>query len=446
LISKKINRIPKQYLCGLCTIIGRYERMLDNRSDWDIKADQVSIEMRKQEHHANRWQSVLAAQGHDRLPNTLSVPSSSSLSQTTFTELYAKWNSHEVTMRRLGGVLTDPNQPIARSFKRLLISLKELNHENIAAFHGLLTINNDRLVVVEFCSKGMLSTVLQDDRYNISEKVKFSFTNDIVSGMNFLHLKGIIHGCLSSDVCVVDKRWTVKISHWDDYQISRALARYGSGTRAKNSVAPTMSLGGNGPGMQLASYAEEQMESGIAGDLKQQQYKMAFELLWYAPEKLANETLVTKSADVYSFGVVLYEIFTRKNPYENNLRDSDLSKLLRAICMTGLRPSDVSLVPAKVRKVMELAWSADDTVRPTFDALSRVIAQMCPTAKGGAIDSMLDELDAYSRTMEDQLAQKQAEIEALKAQLATVNIVENEPTMEDREQTALRKPSDSVFF
>lgn len=114
--------------------------------------------------------------------------------------------------------------------------------------------------------------------------------------------------------------------------------------------------------------------------------------------------------------------------------------------MTGLRPSDVSLVPAKVRKVMELAWSADDTVRPTFDALSHIIAQMCPTAKGGAIDSMLDELDAYSRTMEDQLARKQAEIEALKAQLATVNIVENEPTMEDREQTALRKPSDSVFF
>ena len=41
---------------------------------------------------------------------------------------------------------------------------------------------------------------------------RFSFEGDISRGMAYLHSRKIIHGRLTSNNCVVDDRWTVKIS------------------------------------------------------------------------------------------------------------------------------------------------------------------------------------------------------------------------------------------
>jgi len=41
---------------------------------------------------------------------------------------------------------------------------------------------------------------------------RFSFEGDIARGMHYLHSKKVIHGRLKANNCVVDDRWTVKVT------------------------------------------------------------------------------------------------------------------------------------------------------------------------------------------------------------------------------------------
>lgn len=41
---------------------------------------------------------------------------------------------------------------------------------------------------------------------------------------------------------------------------------------------------------------------------------------WMAPELLLQKTGNTAASDVYAFGIILYEVFSRKDPYEVSIK------------------------------------------------------------------------------------------------------------------------------
>ena len=41
---------------------------------------------------------------------------------------------------------------------------------------------------------------------------RFSFCSDVVSGLHFLHSRDVVHANVKSNNCVVDDRWTVKLT------------------------------------------------------------------------------------------------------------------------------------------------------------------------------------------------------------------------------------------
>ena len=41
---------------------------------------------------------------------------------------------------------------------------------------------------------------------------RFSFANDIISGICYLHSHGMVHGRLKIENCLVDDRWTVRLT------------------------------------------------------------------------------------------------------------------------------------------------------------------------------------------------------------------------------------------
>ncbi len=55
-----------------------------------------------------------------------------------------------------------------------------------------------RYIVSEYCSKGPLSDILKDEKYNLTNDFKFSLSNDIANGLSFLHSKNVVHGHLKS--------------------------------------------------------------------------------------------------------------------------------------------------------------------------------------------------------------------------------------------------------
>ena len=80
-------------------------------------------------------------------------------------------------------------------------------------FIGACVKDPKNLVIVsEYCPKGSLNDVLQNQDIPLNWGFRFSFATDIARAMTYLHGKRIYHGRLKSSNCVIDDRWVVKIS------------------------------------------------------------------------------------------------------------------------------------------------------------------------------------------------------------------------------------------
>ena len=89
---------------------------------------------------------------------------------------------------------------------------RELRHQNLCQFLGACTEIPNVYILMEYCPKGALADVLLNDEIPLTWSFRFSFAADIANGMDYLHNHGLIHGRLSSSNCVVDDRWSVKIT------------------------------------------------------------------------------------------------------------------------------------------------------------------------------------------------------------------------------------------
>ena len=67
-------------------------------------------------------------------------------------------------------------------------------------------------VVMEYCPKGSLRDVLCNREIPLNWGFRFSFISDIARGLAYLHNKRIYHTRLKSTNCLIDNRWTVKIT------------------------------------------------------------------------------------------------------------------------------------------------------------------------------------------------------------------------------------------
>lgn len=67
-------------------------------------------------------------------------------------------------------------------------------------------------ILTEYCPKGSLNDVLQNDEIPLNWGFRFSFARDIARAMAYLHQRKIYHGHLKSSNCIIDDRWVLKIT------------------------------------------------------------------------------------------------------------------------------------------------------------------------------------------------------------------------------------------
>jgi guanylate cyclase len=84
-----------------------------------------------------------------------------------------------------------------------------------------------------------------------------------------------------------------------------------------------------------------------------------------APELLRRESINTAATDVYSFGIILYEVYSRRDPYDGE----DAMEVLRLVADKEIckRPPVPEKCPPQVHSLMSDCIVDDCDKRPTFE-------------------------------------------------------------------------------
>jgi len=90
--------------------------------------------------------------------------------------------------------------------------LRELQHPNVCSFVGCVIDPTLSAILMEHCNRGSLLEVLTQDYIELVWAFRLTFAVDACRGLAFLHSKKILHGRLSSTNCVIDNRWTLKLT------------------------------------------------------------------------------------------------------------------------------------------------------------------------------------------------------------------------------------------
>lgn len=92
--------------------------------------------------------------------------------------------------------------------------MKNLQHPHIVTFIGAcLEPSTSCFLVTEYCPKGSLQDILENEEIKLDWMFRYSLMHDIIKGMAFLHASEMhVHGNLKSSNCVVDSRFVLKIT------------------------------------------------------------------------------------------------------------------------------------------------------------------------------------------------------------------------------------------
>ncbi|CAE7651310.1 STY46 [Symbiodinium sp. KB8] len=245
-------------------------------------------------------------------------------------EVYrATWHGTDVAAKKLRS-----KGQLSTEFKREISVLLRLRHPNLVLFMGACTKAPQALIISEFCSGGTVFALLHQRRdLSLPWPQRLPIALDVAKGMNFLHRRQVVHRDLKSLnlllACPIrgsDDVPAVKVS---DFGLSRAFR---------------------------PDAAQAVMTNG-AGTYH-----------WMAPEVLSGQGYDEK-VDVYSYGICLFELITRRIPYEG----SGLEPVSIAVAVSRGKRPDVAFIPedtpADLRFTMKCCWAHRSSGRPGFDTI-----------------------------------------------------------------------------
>ena len=198
--------------------------------------------------------------------------------------------------------------------------LSKLRHPCITTVMGaVISKKEEPMLVMEYMDHGSLYDLLHNQTLEIEGELVLPILRDIAQGVRFLHAAEpqVIHGDIKAQNILVDSKFRAKVA---DFGLSQKKRIGATGTP-----------------------------------------------LWMAPELLRGESENTAMSDVYSFGIILYEVYSRRDPYDGE----DHREVLRLVADPAVnkRPPVPLSCPSAVASIMKECLDKTPGSRPTFEQL-----------------------------------------------------------------------------
>jgi len=234
------------------------------------------------------------------------------------TVFIAKWRGVTVAVKKLK--VKQNRQKILDEFKNEVAILAKLRHPNVLLFMGASTESEHLTIVTEFLEGGTLREY--QDSHTVDLKLALRFGKHIAFGLNYLHLRGIIHRDLKRENLLLDRSLVVKLS---DFGLSCLIPREG--------------------------FVEGQTGTP-----------------WLIAPEIWKKQKYNESVDVYSFGLTFWEIMCNKEVGDDPkfLAIQNLTQLLDAVVRNGIRPSIPPTSPPDLVILLRNCWDGDPSRRYNF--------------------------------------------------------------------------------
>uniref|UniRef100_A0AAY4CY16 Guanylate cyclase n=1 Tax=Denticeps clupeoides TaxID=299321 RepID=A0AAY4CY16_9TELE len=245
-------------------------------------------------------------------------------------------------------------------------NMRDVHNEHLTRFIGACIDPPNICIITEYCPRGSLQDVLENESITLDWMFKYSLINDIVKGMVYLHNSVILsHGNLKSSNCVVDNRFVLKIT---DYGLSSF--------RTECDLEDTHSY-----------YAKK---------------------LWRAAELLRMECPPgrgTQKGDVYSFGIILQEVAQRRGAFYLEGESLSPKEIIDRVVLGEwpyLRPSvNPQVHSEELGQLMQRCWAEDTSERPEFKEIQLLLRKQNREKSTNILDNLLSRMEQYANNLEE---------------------------------------------
>ena len=289
-----------------CVIIGVSLLVRRNqgrrREDWEIDSHEIDLSQAP----------VLGTGGYGTVYKATWRGADVAVKVLSCTSLSSSSSSSSSLQGRMG-------RDAVRSFGEEVRVMTALRHPNVVLFMAACTKPPNMCIVMEYMALGSLHDLLHNELVvDLPIPLVIKMAYQAAKGMYFLHSSGIAHCDLKSLNLLLDNKWNVKVS---DFGLTRFKTDMHAADQAQGTVQ------------------------------------------WVAPEVLEESPDVDYTqADVYAFGIVLWEMISRRDPYEGMTP----AAVAVAVIRHDHRPAMPPGAPADYAALATECWQRDRVMRPSF--------------------------------------------------------------------------------
>jgi len=225
------------------------------------------------------------------------------------------WNFAPVAVKVLHQQHLSPD--VQSEFQREASLMVGLRHPNIIQLYGVCLEPGHYGMVMELMPKGSLFDVLHNADERLDWKIRWEIGMDVGQGLSVLHAQGILHRDLKSLNVLLDGNLRAKLT---DFGLSRVKTESAASTKHQ-----------------------------AAGTVR-----------WMAPELFKRTAKYTEGSDIYSYGMILWELASRKTPYEDAANE--------AVVIQWIQNGETEIIPTDCPEVFgavtKSCWAMEPTSRP----------------------------------------------------------------------------------